>query len=59
MQFYTSTTKQVKDVHEEAVRIASEKKATVGTDEAAHDVAPTVTEKVDQAAAQVPATVPQ
>jgi len=59
LQFYTSTTKQVKDVHEEAVRIASEKRATVGTDQAAHDVAPTVTEKVDQATAQVPVAAPQ
>lgn len=58
LQFYTSTTKQVKDVHEEAVRIASEKKATVGTDQAAHDVAPTFTEKVDQATAQVPVANP-
>jgi uncharacterized protein YpmB len=58
LQFYTSTTKQVKDVHEEAVRIASEKKATVGTDQAAHDVAPTFTEKVDQTTAQVPVANP-
>jgi hypothetical protein len=54
LQFYTSTTKQVKDVHDEAKRISNEKKAVAGTTGAAHDVAPTLTEKVDQATASVP-----
>lgn len=52
LQFYTSTTKGVMDVHEEAKRIASEKKATHGTTGAAHEVAPAFTETVDSAAAK-------
>lgn len=48
-QFYTTTTKQVKDVHEEAKRISTEKKAAAGgsSAEASAGVAPGVTEKVD------------
>jgi hypothetical protein len=52
LQFYTSTTKGVMDVHEEAKRIASEKKTTHGTSGAAHDVAPAFTETVDAATAK-------
>lgn len=58
LQFYTTTTKQVKDVHEEAKRISTEKKVAVGgsTADASAAVAPGVTEKVDvvaEKAAQV------
>jgi hypothetical protein len=52
LQFYTSTTKGVMDVHEEAKRIASEKKTTHGTTGAAHEVAPQFAETVDSAAAK-------
>ncbi|KAJ9097561.1 hypothetical protein QFC19_006735 [Naganishia cerealis] len=53
LQFYTSTTKGVMDVHEEAKRIASEKRATHGTTGAAHEVAPTFTETIDIASTKV------
>ncbi|KAJ9107563.1 hypothetical protein QFC21_001022 [Naganishia friedmannii] len=59
LQFYTSTTKGVLDVHEEAKRIASEKKATHGSagaaHELAHEAAPAFTETADAAAARTQA----